>query len=83
MLWNYLRFDFGRSYFRDISVIDLIKEKMPVSISLGLWLTFLSYMISIPLGIRKAIKDGSRFDTGPAPSSSSVTPSQASCLRSC
>lgn len=63
MLWNYLRFDFGRSYFRDISVIDLIKEKMPVSISLGLWLTFLSYMISIPLGIRKAIKDGSRFDT--------------------
>lgn len=63
MLWNYMRFDFGRSYFRDISVIDLIKEKMPVSISLGLWLTFLSYMISIPLGIRKAIKDGSRFDT--------------------
>ncbi len=63
MLWNYLRFDFGRSYFRDISVIDLIKEKMPVSISLGLWLTFLSYAISIPLGIRKAIKDGSRFDT--------------------
>lgn len=63
MLWNYLRFDFGRSYFRDISVIDLIKEKMPVSISLGLWLTFLSYIISIPLGIRKAIKDGSRFDT--------------------
>ncbi|PWL19432.1 microcin ABC transporter permease [Falsochrobactrum shanghaiense] len=63
MLWNYLRFDFGNSYFRDISVIDLIKEKMPVSISLGLWLTFLSYIISIPLGIRKAIKDGSRFDT--------------------
>ena len=63
MLWNYARFDFGRSYFRDISVIDLIKEKMPVSISLGLWLTFLSYAISIPLGIRKAIKDGSRFDT--------------------
>ncbi len=63
MLWNYMRFDFGRSYFRDISVIDLIKEKMPVSISLGLWLTFLSYAISIPLGIRKAIKDGSRFDT--------------------
>ncbi|MBV2142190.1 microcin C ABC transporter permease YejB [Falsochrobactrum sp. TDYN1] len=63
MLWNYLRFDFGDSYFRDISVIDLIKEKMPVSISLGLWLTLLSYVISIPLGIRKAIKDGSRFDT--------------------
>lgn len=63
MLWNYLRFDFGQSYFRDIDVLDLIAEKMPVSISLGLWLTFLSYAISIPLGIRKAIKDGSRFDT--------------------
>lgn len=63
MLWNYLRFDFGRSYFRDIGVLDLIREKMPVSISLGLWLTLLSYAISIPLGIRKAIKDGSRFDT--------------------
>ena len=63
MLWDYARFDFGRSYFRDISVIQLIKEKMPVSISLGLWLTFLSYAISIPLGIRKAVKEGSRFDT--------------------
>ncbi len=63
MLWNYMRFDFGYSYFRDISVLDLIKEKMPVSISLGLWLTFLSYAISIPLGIRKAIKEGTRFDT--------------------
>ncbi|WP_137152972.1 microcin C ABC transporter permease YejB [Devosia sp. FKR38] len=62
MLWNYLRFDFGDSYYRDISVIDLIKEKMPVSISLGLWMTLLSYGISIPLGIRKAISDGSRFD---------------------
>ncbi|KXF79020.1 microcin ABC transporter permease [Paramesorhizobium deserti] len=62
MLWNYLRFDFGRSYFRDIGVLDLILEKMPVSISLGLWLTLLSYIISIPLGIRKAIKDGSHFD---------------------
>lgn len=62
MLWNYLRFDFGESYYRDISVIDLIKEKMPVSISLGLWMTLISYGISIPLGIRKAISDGSRFD---------------------
>jgi microcin C transport system permease protein len=62
MLWNYLRFDFGNSYFRDISVIDLIIEKMPVSISLGLWITLLSYAISIPLGIRKAVKDGSAFD---------------------
>ncbi len=51
MLWNYARFDFGRSYFRDISVLDLIKEKMPVSISLGLWMMFISYGISILLGI--------------------------------
>lgn len=63
MLWNYARFDFGDSYFRDISVVDLILEKMPVSISLGLWITLISYMISIPLGIRKAVKDGSAFDT--------------------
>jgi len=62
MLWNYIRFDFGESYFRDISVIDLILEKMPVSISLGLWITLLSYGISIPLGIRKAVKDGTPFD---------------------
>ena len=63
MLWNYFRFDFGQSYFRDISVLKLVGEKMPVSISLGLWMTLLSYVISIPLGIRKAVKDGSRFDT--------------------
>ncbi|MCC5780704.1 microcin C ABC transporter permease YejB [Nitratireductor sp. B36] len=62
MIWNYARFDFGESYFRDISVIDLILEKMPVSISLGLWITLISYGISIPLGIRKAVKDGSAFD---------------------
>ena len=62
MLWNYLRFDFGRSFFRDISVLDLIKEKLPVSITLGLWMTLLSYGISIPLGIAKAVRDGSRFD---------------------
>jgi microcin C transport system permease protein len=62
MLWNYIRFDFGQSYFRDIGVLQLIKEKMPVSISLGLWMTLLSYAISIPLGIRKAVRDGSRFD---------------------
>ncbi|MEX6508786.1 microcin C ABC transporter permease YejB [Jiella sp. M17.18] len=62
MLWNYIRFDFGESYFRSISVWDLILEKMPVSISLGLWITLLSYLISIPLGIRKALKDGSTFD---------------------
>jgi microcin C transport system permease protein len=62
MLWNYIRFDFGQSYFRDISVLQLIKEKLPVSISLGIWMTLLTYLISIPLGIRKAVDDGSRFD---------------------
>lgn len=62
MLWNYVRFDFGESYFRDITVIDLIIEKMPVSISLGFWILILSYIISIPLGIKKAVSDGSRFD---------------------
>jgi microcin C transport system permease protein len=62
MLWNYSRFDFGKSYFRDVSVLSLIREKMPVSISLGLWLTLLTYLISIPLGIRKAVHDGSLFD---------------------
>jgi microcin C transport system permease protein len=63
MLGNYLRFDFGKSYFRDVTVIQLIKEKLPVSISLGIWMTLLSYLISIPLGIRKAVRDGSPFDT--------------------
>ena len=63
MVWNYLRFDFGESYFRSISVVDLVLEKMPVSITLGLWSTVLAYAISIPLGIRKAIRDGSSFDT--------------------
>src|ERR1700761_3377364 len=62
MLWNYARFDFGKSYFRDISVLQLIKEKLPVSISLGIWMTLLSYLISIPLGIRKAVRDGTQFD---------------------
>jgi microcin C transport system permease protein len=62
MLWNYIRFDFGTSYFSDRPVISLILEKMPVSISLGLWLTLVSYFISIPLGIRKAVKDGTSFD---------------------
>ncbi|SPH19899.1 Inner membrane ABC transporter permease protein YejB [Ascidiaceihabitans donghaensis] len=63
MLWNYARFDFGESYFRSIEVIDLIKEKLPVSITLGLWSTLIAYAISIPLGIRKAVRDGSSFDT--------------------
>src|SRR5258707_427080 len=63
MVWNFSRFDFGKSYFRDVSVLQLIKEKLPVSMSLGIWMTLLTYLISIPLGIRKAVMDGSRFDT--------------------
>ena len=63
MLGNYLMFDFGRSWFRSISVVDLVVEKMPVSITLGLWSTLLAYIISIPLGIRKAVRDGTRFET--------------------
>src|SRR5579864_8065343 len=63
MVWNFARFDFGKSYFRDVSVLQLIKEKLPVSMSLGIWMTLLTYLISIPLGIRKAVKDGSKFDT--------------------
>lgn len=62
MVWNYARFDFGDSYFKGRPVVSLIVEKMPVSISLGLWLTLVSFLISIPLGIRKAVNDGSRFD---------------------
>jgi len=63
MLGNYARLDFGESYFRKIGVLELVMEKMPVSISLGLWSTLIAYIVSIPLGIRKAINDGSRFDT--------------------
>ena len=62
MLWTYSRFDFGKSYFRDVSVLQLIKEKLPVSMSLGIWMTLLTYLISLPLGIAKAVRDGSRFD---------------------
>src|SRR5467141_1012384 len=63
MVWNFTRFDFGKSYFRDVSVLQLVKEKLLVSMSLGIWMTLLTYLISIPLGIRKAVMDGSRFDT--------------------
>jgi microcin C transport system permease protein len=63
MMKNYLLLDFGKSYFRDVSVLQLIKEKLPVSVSLGLWMTLITYLISIPLGIRKAVHDGQRFDT--------------------
>ncbi len=62
MVGDYARFDFGESYYRDIPVIDLIMEKLPVSITLGLWTTLLTYLISIPLGIAKARRDGTRFD---------------------
>src|SRR5208337_4470486 len=62
MLKNFAVFDFGKSYFRDVSVLQLVKEKLPVSISLGIWMTLMTYLISIPLGIRKAVADGSRFD---------------------
>jgi len=62
MLWNYARFDFGQSYFRDVPVLQLIREKLPVSITLGVWMTILSYGVSIPLGIAKAVRDGTRFD---------------------
>ncbi|MBN7807482.1 microcin C ABC transporter permease YejB [Agrobacterium rosae] len=62
MMWNYIRFDFGDSFFRNSSVIDLIIDKLPVSMSLGFWILIISYAISIPLGIKKAILDGSRFD---------------------
>ena len=62
MLKNYARFDLGDSYYRDINVMDLVLEKMPVSISLGLWSTLIIYLISIPLGIKKAVKDGTPFD---------------------
>lgn len=62
MLKDYLTFDFGKSYYKDKSVLELIKERMPVSISLGLWSTLLIYLIAIPLGIKKARKDGEQFD---------------------
>lgn len=62
MLRNYLVFDFGTSFFRDRSVIDLVKDKLPVSVSLGLWTMLLTYLISLPLGIAKAVRDGTSFD---------------------
>ena len=66
MLGHYARFDFGKSYFRDTSVIKIIASKLPVSISLGLWTTLLIYLVSIPLGIHKAVRDGTRFDAAVA-----------------
>ncbi|MBF0446408.1 MAG: microcin C ABC transporter permease YejB [Magnetococcales bacterium] len=63
MLSNYLRFDFGESYYHHRRVVDLVIDKLPVSISLGMWTFFLTYLVSIPLGIRKAVHHGSKFDT--------------------
>jgi microcin C transport system permease protein len=62
MLWDYVRFDFGDSLFRSASVLTLIKQSLPVSVTLGLWGTLIIYLVSIPLGIRKAVYNGSRFD---------------------
>jgi|TARA_R110000868_G_scaffold41149_1_gene141010 microcin C transport system permease protein len=62
MVVNYLKFDLGTSYYRDIDVLGLVLEKMPVSISLGLWSTLIIYLVSIPLGIKKAVRDGQAFD---------------------
>jgi microcin C transport system permease protein len=62
MVVDFARLDLGRSYFRDISVLELVTSKLDVSLSLGLWTTLLTYLISIPLGIAKAVRDGSRFD---------------------
>jgi microcin C transport system permease protein len=62
MIRSYLVFDFGKSFYRDRTVVDLVKDKLPVSISIGLWSTLLIYLISIPLGIAKAVRDGSGFD---------------------
>ena len=62
MIGSYLRFDFGRSFFRDDTVVHLVLTRMPVSVSIGLWSTLLIYLVSIPLGIAKAVRDGSRFD---------------------
>ncbi len=63
MIWKYVRLDFGESYFRSVGVLELVMEKLPVSISLGLWSVLLIYLVSIPLGVRKAVRDGTPFDT--------------------
>ncbi len=63
MIGDYVRFDFGESFYSNQRVVDLVLEKLPVSISLGLWTTLITYLVSIPLGIRKAVRDDSRFDT--------------------
>ena len=62
MLGDFLVFDFGESYFKDQTVVDLVLDKLPVSISLGLWTTLITYLVCIPLGVSKAVRDGSKFD---------------------
>ncbi|QHM71723.1 microcin C ABC transporter permease YejB [Mixta intestinalis] len=62
LLWDYIRFDFGNSLFRSASVVQMIKDSLPVSASLGLWSTLIIYLVSIPLGIKKAVRNGSAFD---------------------
>ena len=62
MMKNYLRFDFGNSYFQDRPVVEIVLERLPVTISLGLWTILIVYIVSIPLGVRKALSDGQKFD---------------------
>jgi microcin C transport system permease protein len=62
MMWNFARFDFGHSYFQDRPVVELVVERLPVSISLGLWTLFLVYLVAVPLGVAKAVGDGTMFD---------------------
>ena len=67
MVWNYVRLDLGESYFQDRPVLELVVERMPVSISLGFWSLLIIYGVSIPLGVAKAVRDGTPFDSSPAP----------------
>ena len=83
MLKNYAQLDFGNSFFRGASVTDLILQKMPVSISLGLWATLLTYLVSIPLGIRKAVSTAASSTSGAARRSLSATPCRPSCSPCC
>ena len=83
MIRNYLTFDFGNSFFRDRRVVDLIKDKLPVSISIGLWTTLITYLVSIPLGIGRRCVTAAGLMSGPAPSSSSATRCRAFCSRCC
>ena len=80
---DYSTFNFGKSYYRDVPVLQLIKEKLPVSMSLGLWMTVLSYAISIPLGVRKAVKEAPVLTRSRPRLSSLATQFRAFCSRSC